>query len=943
MNKLKSILFLLVTLLAMPAMAQQIPNLPIDPAVRYGVLPNGLTYYVRHNALPEKQVNFYIAQKVGAVQEEDSQRGLAHFLEHMCFNGTTHFPGDALIKYCETIGVKFGQNLNAYTATDETVYNIDDVPVTENNIDSCLLVLHDWACDLTLAEAEIDKERGVIHEEWRMRSSGTMRILERQLPNLFPGSRYAYRLPIGTMEVIDNFKYQELRDYYHKWYRPDLQGIIVVGDIDVDKVEAKIKALFSPIKMPENPAAYEFYPVPTTPEPIYIIDKDKEQGQTIIQVLFKHEPFPMQLRGTQMFLLQNFATAVATSAFNERLNELSQKADCPFVGAAGGDGSYFGLAKTMDAFTISILPKPGQDAAAIEAVMKEVQRVQQHGLTGTELFRAKEKFISGIERIYDNRDKQKSNFYTTQYVRHFLEGNAIPDIETEFNLYKMISQQLPEQLYTQLLKEYTASTDTNFVCIGLYPEKEGVEIPTAESFKQAVANAKAAKLDAYVDNVKNEPLVPELPAKGSIVKEEASDFGYTKWSLSNGANVYFKQTDFNDSEVLFQASSFGGSSRVADKDWLNFNLLGDVMGNVGLGNFTSTELKKKLAGKQVQININVGALTEALYGSSTPKDLRTLFELIYLEFQKPANDVEAYNNTITYLKTSLENAEKLPQIALSDSLTGTYYKHHPRKQRVRRVDLDHANYEEMKRIFSERFNAGGDFDFYFTGAFNTDTLRLLVEQYIAPLKSVKQRETFTDLKIYPVTGIVDNHFTRKMETPQATIVQLWHGKMPYNMKNVAIVNTFGEILTQRYLKSIREEAGLTYSVGAHASLDYGVRDEFTLQIYCPMKPAAKDSVLLLMEEGIMDIAKNGVTAEELDKVKAFEAKEFDSNQKKNNYWQNLIAAKTRWNKDEHTNYVKTMQSVTSADIKKFVNKFLLKQKNRTTISMLPEDLSEEQK
>ncbi len=940
MNKLKSLMLLLVAAIMLPAIAQQVPNLPIDPAVRYGKLENGLTYYIRHNALPEKQVNFYIAQKVGAVQEEENQRGLAHFLEHMCFNGTKNFPGDRLIKYCETIGVKFGYNLNAYTSTDETVYNINDVPVTESNVDSCLLILHDWACDLTLAEPEIDKERGVIHEEWRMSSSAMMRMLERQLPNMLPGSRYAHRLPIGTMEVIDNFKPQELRDYYHKWYRPDLQGIVIVGDIDVDKVEAKVKKIFSPIKMPQNPAKYEHYPVPTTPAPIYVVDKDKEQSQGVMLVMFKHDVLPENMRGTAALPSMQLITSVASSVFNARLNELSQKPDCPFIAGIAYDGTILGITKTMGAYTLQILPKPGQDAAALEAVMTEVQRVQQHGLTGTEIFRAKEEFLSNIERIYNNRDKQLSNFYTMQYVRHFLEGDAIPDIETEYNLYKMLSQQMPEQVYTEMFKQYTASVDTNFICLAFYPEKEGTPIPTAESLQQAVAKAKAASTEAYVDNVKNEPLVPELPEKGSIVKEETADYGYTKWTLSNGANVYFKQTNFNDSEVLFQATSFGGKSRVADKDIINLKLFEQVMGSTGLGNFSSTELEKKLAGKQASVSVGLGETTDNLSGEATPKDLRTLFELIYLRFQKPANDVEGYNNAMSLLKTSLENAEKQPRVTLTDSLLATYYGNNPRMARLKRADLERADYEEIKRIYAERYNAAGDFDFYFTGAFNPDSLRLYVEQYIAPLSSVDKRETYIDLKNYPVTGIVDNHFKRTMETPQATIIQMWNGTLKHNMKNAAIVNTFGDILTQRYLKSIREDAGLTYSVGAGASLDYGIRDSYTLQIYCPMKPAAKDSVLLLMEQGIMDMAANGVTDEELDKVKKYEVKEYESNQKQNSYWQSLITAKTRWNKDGHTDYVKTVQSVTSKDIQNFIKKVLLKQKNRVTISMLPEDMTE---
>ncbi len=930
----------LVAMIVLPLAAQQVPNLPIDPAVRYGKLENGLTYYIRHNALPEKQVNFYIAQKVGSVQEEESQRGLAHFLEHMCFNGTKHFPDDRIVKYCETIGVKFGQNLNAYTSTDETVYNIDDVPVTESNIDSCLLILHDWANDLILAEKEIDKERGVIHEEWRMRSSAQMRMIERNLKNLLPGSRYGERMPIGLMSVIDNFKYQELRDYYHKWYRPDLQGIIVVGDIDVDQIEGKIKKLFSPIKMPANPAKYEHYSVPATPEAIYVVDKDKEQRQAIIMAMFKHDVLPEAYRGTVSLPSMDMITGIASSVMNARLQELSQKSDCPFVGASCGDGTFLGLCKTMGAYSFYILPKPGQDLQAVQAVMEEVERVQQHGFTGTEILRAKENFMSRIEKIYDNRDKQTSDFYVPQYVRHFLEGNAIPDIETEYNIYKMLGQQMPAQVYSELFKEYTASVDTNFVFFAMYPEKDDVTVPTAEQFKQAVVAAKAAKLEAYVDNVKDEPLVPVLPEKGSIKKEAPADFGYTQWTLSNGARVFFKQTDYNDSEILFRAVSNGGQSKVEDQDIANLHAFGSVIGNVGMGNFTATELEKKLAGKQINLRVNLGELQESLSGHSTPKDLRTLFEVIYLGFQEPANDVDGYNNAMAYLKTSLENAEKQPQVALSDSLVSTLYGHNPRMKQLKLKDLEKVSYEGIKRIYADRFNAGGDFDFYFTGAINTDSLRLFVEQYIAPLKAVKKREKYVDLKILPVEGEVDNHFTRKMETPQATILQIWTGKIPYTLKNAAVLNTLGEILSQRYLKSIREDAGLTYFVGAAASASYGLRDSYTIQIYCPMKPAARDSVLLLMEEGIMDIAKGGVTAEELDKVKKFEAKEYESNQKKNNYWLNLIVEKTRWGKDAYTDYLQTVESVTSDDIKKFVNGVLLKQKNRVTISMLPEDMTE---
>ncbi len=943
MNKIKVICLLLVAFLCMPALAQQ-EALTVDKAVRIGKLPNGLTYYIRHNALPENRANFYIAQKVGSVQEEENQRGLAHFLEHMCFNGTDHFPGDALLNYCERIGVKFGENLNAYTSTDETVYNIDDVPVTENNVDSCLLILRDWADGLTLDPKEIDKERGVIHEEWRMRSSASGRIFERNLATLYPNSRYGHRYPIGLMSVVDNFKPEELRAYYEKWYRPDLQGIIIVGDIDVDQVEAKIKALFSPIKMPENAAKYEHYLVPDNDQPIYVIDKDKEQLQSVIQIMFKHEPLPDEMKTSSVYLMMKYVFHLASAAFNARLNELSQKSDCPFVAASGSDDNYI-MSKTEDAFAIGILPKPGQDKAALQAVLTEVKRASQYGFTATELNRASEEFLSQIETIYNNREKQENSFYVPQYVRHFLENDPIPSIEDEYNAYKMFAQGLKQQnalvpIVSGTFSKLTAHTDTNFVCMAMYPDKEGVTIPTEADFKQAVAAASAANVEAYVDNVKNEPLIAKLPKKGKIAKESQADFGYTCWTLSNGARVFYKKTDYNDSEVLFEARSFGGDNELLKKDFVNTELMTPVIGSTGLGNFTATELEKKMAGKQVSCSVSLTHTTEGLSGLSTPKDLRTLFETIYLRFQKPCNDVEAYNNTMAFLHTQLENAEKQPMKAFSDSLNVTLYDHNPLRRSLTLSDLSSANYEKMKQIYSERFNSAGDFDFFFTGAINVDSLREFTEQYIAPLPGVKAREAYSNNHVFPANGVHTNQFSRSMETPQAIIVQIWHGTAPYSMKEAAVVNALGEVLTQRYLKSIREDAGFAYSVYAGASASYDVRDDYQVAIQCPVKPAKIDSALVLMQEGLEAISKNGVTKDELDKVVTFELKEFANNQKRNEYWTNLILNKTLWGKDERTGYEETLKSVTPKDIQDFVNNVLLKQGNCITVTMCPTDLTE---
>lgn len=932
----KLIIIVLAAVASWSARAQQMPDFPLDPAVRYGKLDNGLTYYIRHNEEPKDRANFYIAQKVGSVQEDDTQRGLAHFLEHMCFNGTSHFPGNSLVSYCEKIGVKFGYNLNAYTAFDETVYNIDDVPTTaQANIDSCLLILSDWADGLLLEPEEIDKERGVINEEWRLRSSAQMRMLERNLPQIFPNSRYGERMPIGKMEIINSFKPEVLRAYYEKWYRPDLQGIVVVGDVDVDYVEGKIKQLFGGIKMPESPAPYELYPVPDNNEPIYVIDKDKEQQMNIVQFMFRTEIIPFDQRGGMAYMLQNYVTDVMAQCLNARLNELAQKADCPYLQAGAGYGKYQEI-KTCDAFTVYFLPKPGKDAEAARAVMQEVERANRYGFTATEVLRARDEAVSAFEKIYDNRDKQKNSFYVDQYVRHFLEGNYFTDMETEFQTYKMLSQQLPAEMISQVFKQLTASTDTNFVCIALYADKEGVRVPTADELRTAVQAAKSAQLEAYVDNVKNEPLVPQLPAPVKIKGEKAAEYGYTCWTLANGARVFYKKTDFNDSQVKVAARSLGGENKLDAKDISNAELLPMVMQSTGLGNFNSIELEKKLAGKQVSLAPSLTQEDERLDGECSPKELRTLFELIYLRFQEPANDVEGYNNTIQSLQAMLQNIVKNPEVAFADSVQQTLYAHNERVGSVI-PDVENANYETIRRIYRDRFASAGDFDFFFTGAIDVDSLRAFTEQYIAPLPGVKKREQLTDRGIRPAKGIVDNRFKRQMETPKANIRQTWTGELPYNIKNEAVIDALAEILSQRYLKSIREEGSMAYSVGARASLNYRIYDNYSLTIVCPVKPEKMDSALYLMKVGIDDIAAKGVTAEELTKVKEFAVKDYNDNQRENAYWQNAIVSRAVWGKEQHEGMLDAINSVTSDDIKNFVNNTLLKQNNCVTVTMLPEE------
>ena len=941
MKKFKFMLLLVALLFGFhaEAPAQMMQPLPTDPGVRMGRLENGLTYYIRHNALPEKRVNFYIAQKVGSVQEEDSQRGLAHFLEHMCFNGTTNFPGNSIVSYCERIGVKFGQDLNAYTSTDETVYRISNVPVSESNTDSCLLILHDWADGLLLQDAEIDKERGVIHEEWRMRSSAMMRMYEKLLPEIYPGSRYGQRLPIGTMEVIDNFKYKELRDYYERWYRPDLQGIVVVGDIDVDAVEAKIKAIFSPIKMPENAEPYVHYPVPDNAEPIYAIATDKEQATGTIALIFKQDALPEELAASMGKILMDMSTSVVTSVLNERLNELANKPGCPFI-AAQADYSNFILSKTKDCFMVYVVPKAGQDTAAVHAVMVEVERAARHGFTPSELQRAKDKYVNAVEQLYDNREKQEHDFFAQRCIRHFLQSYAMPDLSTQFQMTKMLAQQIPADMYSMIMKDYAAHVDSNFICMAMYPEKEGVAVPTAADLRQAVERAAAEDIQAYVDNTKNEPLVARLPKPGKIKGERQADFGYTEWTLANGARVYFKKTDFDDSKVLFSAVSRGGRSLTSVADSASIAIYDQAMDAVGLGGFTSTELSKALAGKRVSLHASLGETSETLEGASTPKDLRTLFELIHLQFAPAMDDSDAYNAFIEATKVSLQQAAEQPVMVWLDTVRNVISNYHPGAVRASLANIDKASYATIRRIHDERFNAGGDFDYFFTGAIDTDSLRLFVEQYIAPLKSVKKREAYKNRHIVPPTGKLSKDVVIKMQTPQAYMLRVYTGPEAYSQKKAEVMNMLASILDQRYIKSIREEAGYAYSVSANGSQDFGLNPSYMLQVVCPFKPAARDSVLLLIDADIDRIAAEGVTAEEMDKVTKFELKELDDNQKKNDYWHGLISDRIVEGIDRGTGRADLIRSITSDDVKACARDLIRGRGNCVTLTLMPADLKE---
>ena len=939
---MKRMFFAVVLLFAgmTSVVAQEMPPIPVDPAVRIGKLDNGLTYYIRHNEWPEKVANFYIAQRVGSIQEEESQRGLAHFLEHMAFNGSDNFPnkpGKSIIDFTRSLGVEFGSDLNAYTSIDQTVYRVCDVPTTKGQaaIDSCMLILRDWSCGLSLEADEIDKERDVVHNEYRLGESATQRMIMRALPKMYPGSKYGERMPIGLMSVIDSFKPETLRAYYQKWYRPDNQAIIVVGDVDVDHIEAKVKELFGGIKVPADAAKVVAEPVPDNEEAIYVFEKDREMQANMFLVFMKHDATTPEEKVGMEYLMEVYIKSVIAQMTSARLREMTEDANCPFFMAAGEDDNYL-LARTKDAFQLMGYPKEGKDLETLTALIREARRIAKFGFTATEYERAKADFLSGLEKQYTNRAKIKNDQYGNDYRDHFLNGEPIPSIDDLYQIMSMLAPQIPVEVINQVLPELITDSDKNLVVMEWAREADGLTYPTEAQMKDAVAKARAEEITAYVDNVKDEPLMSELPKKGAITGEvENTKLGYKELTLSNGARVILKPTDYKDDEVQLQAYAKGGKSLYGEADYNNLKLFDQVIGMSGLGNFSSNELQKALAGKEVNADASMGLTRQYVTAHSTPKDLETMFQMMHLYFTSVSKDEKQYQNLMVQLEIALKNKYLSPDGIFSDSLTNTLYSHNPRFANLMVDDLKGISYDRILEIQKDRFKNASQFTFIIVGKFDEQTVRPFIEQYIASLPSEGGVDDFNDVRTI-ATGEVTNHFRVKSDSPKATAVEVWSAEAPYTLENIVKLEAAGQLLSMFYLRTIREEESAAYSCGAMGSFNLAGRQPLMLlQAYCPMNPDKNEIAVRLLHEGIEGAAKE-VNADDLNKVKEAMLKQADIDAKKNGYWVNTITTWKDYALDVHTDYKKTVEALTPESLSQFIREMILSSGNHIEVVMLPE-------
>ncbi|MDR0429442.1 MAG: insulinase family protein [Tannerellaceae bacterium] len=920
-----------VGLLQLKAQETRAP-LPVDPNIRYGQLDNGLTYYIRHNNLPKERADFFIAQNVGSILEEENQRGLAHFLEHMAFHGSKNFPGDGIINYTESIGMRMGENLNAETGFDRTVYKMMNVPVTRQGIvDSCLLILHDWSGFIALTDSLIDKERGVIREEWRSGQDAQMRLWEQQLPKMYPASRYAHRLPIGTVDVINNFRPEELQAYYEKWYRPDLQAVIIVGDIDVDYVEAKLKSQFKDIPAPVDPAERVRYPVPDNDEPLVSIATDKEASNTILYLFYKHDKIPWEYRATVSGLVNDYMQSVTATMMNDRLNELVQQANPPFVYGMASDGDYF-IANTKSAWTMAAVVKDGEIDRAISTLATEAERAKRFGFTASEYERARINVLKEYESAYNERENQRNGAYTNEYVNHFTEGGYIPGIELEYTIISQIAPEVPLEEVNNYM-QYVIG-DKNLVISLTGPDKEEAPYPSGKELLALYDTALQSPIEAYEETVSDEPLIPKLPAPGKItnIKEDPL-FGATVLTLSNGVKVVLKHTGFKKDEILMVASSPGGSSLFSDAESTHMKMINSLSDIGGLGNFSAIDLGKALAGKKISCQAVLNQDSEGISGSSTPSDIKTLFELIYLNFTAPRMDEEAYASYINRLNAQLQNLELNPMVAFNDSVTKAMYYDNPRTNRFKLEDIPVLSYQRIMDMYKERFADASDFVFSFVGSLNKEEMYPLIEQYLATLPSLKRVEKANVANAAPLrTGDYKNIFIRGMEVPKSSVINLFSGKMDYNLENLLTMTTLKQILDIVYMEKVRQDEGGTYGVQIFGFVSSFPEGQTLLQTFFETEPDKREHLNAIIRDELNKMGTSGPREEDFRKTIDNLRKRFDEQLQENSYWLSTLNHYYYRNFDPHTKYLDVLESLTPRKVQTFA-KALLEQGNSIEVVM----------
>ncbi len=904
--------------------------IPVDPKIKIGKLDNGLTYYIKQNKKPEQRMELRLAVNAGSICETDAQQGLAHFCEHMCFNGTKNFPSNKMVDMLEEMGVKFGAELNAGTSFDQTIYMLKVPTDKEQWIDRGFQVVEDWAHQVSLDNKEIDKERGVIVEEWRLGLGADDRMMQKYLPVLFKGSKYAERLPIGKVEIVKSFPYDTLRTFYKTWYRPDLMAVVVVGDIDPALAEKKIKEYFSRIPKSINPKPRVEYPVPDNQEPLISIVTDKEASGYSALIAFKH---PKSNDITYDDYRNQLMRQLYTSMLNNRLRELGQKPDAPYTGAGAGYGGFIG--RTIDVYSLQVEAKENQIEKSLETVLIENERVRRFGFTATELERQKKSILTSLETMAKESDKTESRSYADELVRNYLTQECIPGIQKEFEIAKEFMPGITLEEINKLGQKWI--TDNNIIGMITLPEKEGVKVPVESQIIDIIKSMKSKDIAAYQDKVSDAPLLSVQPAGSKVIKRtENRDFGYTELTFGNGVRMILKPTDFKNNEILFSAFSPGGSSLYPDEDIMSATVATSVVTAGGLGDFDMIGLQKKLTGNTARLNPSISDLREGVSGSCAPKDLETLLQLNYLYFTKIRKDEDAFKAYISRLKNTIKPMKSVPQAIFQDTLSKIITKNSPRVISIpTEAQLDQVNLDRALAIFRDRFADASDFTYVMIGNFKTDDVIPMVEKYLGGLPSIKRTETWKDRTPGFPSGLVYVEVPKNSE-PQSQVSMVWKGDYSWEDKDRRCFGILINILSIKCRENMREEQGGVYGVSIGSSVTKFPAPKYTITASWGCNPDNIKKLSQTVLDEMEKIMKNGPTDIDLNKVKETLIRDMETRVKENSWWMTTLT-NHYFQGDKILSleeYKNSVNAITSADIKAIANRYL-NLKNYVEVALTP--------
>ena len=890
-------------------------EIPLDPKVVTGKLDNGLTYYIRQNSKPENKVELRLAVNIGSMLENADQQGLAHFLEHMAFNGTKNFEKNELVSYLQSVGVKFGAHLNAYTSFDETVYMLNLPTEDEEVVNKGLQILEDWAHNITFEEEEIDKERGVVIEEWRLGQGASQRMREKWFPVMMKDSRYAERLPIGKKEVLENFKYKTLKNFYEKWYRPELMAVVVVGDIDVGKMEEKVKEQFSKIPASKKPIERPFYEVPPHQETLIATATDKEASFTQIQLLYKRPKKETEtIKDYGDFVLQQ----VYDGMLNQRLSELTQQAEPPFMYAGAGYGAFV---RTKDTYSYFAIVPPGGVTKGLTSLIEESKRALLHGFTQGELDRYKQELLVYYEKAYKERDKTESKNYASEYVAHFLEDSPAPGIENELQYLMAFLPTVTLEKVNEKTEALTANN--NRVVVVTAPEKEGMEIPTEEEIGEILEKADALEPAPYEDNLTATALMEDIPTAGKVVSKTEKPLDVTEVKLSNGVTVVLKPTDFKNDQIIMDALNFGGHSVYDLENYYSAEFAANIVTESGVKDFSVTDLQKLMTGKIAYVSPYIREITEGFRGSCAPKDLEPMMQLLHLYITAPRKDQEAFTSFMNKTKAVYANLMASPDNYFYDQTARLLSQNHPRGGGLPKMeDFDKIDLDKAFDIYNERFKDIQNFTFFFIGNFEIDVMLPLLETYLGSLPANDAKAEYKDVGIRYPEGVIKKEY-KKGKDAKSQVKLAFTGDFDYDRKEAYHISSLAEILDIKLTESLREEESGVYGVSAFGYTDKIPHSNYYLGIEFPCAPENVDRLIEATFKEIKKLQENGPTEEDLNKIKETQKLEMKENLKKNEFWLSTLRNSYLYDKDytKLMDYEEKINGLTIEGLKETANKY----------------------